>query len=273
MLLRIGHIRYANCTPIFNALVEMFPEYGPCLVDGVPAELNRMLLGGAVDLCPSSSICYAQSPDKLIILPELSISSIGAVQSVLLFSRKRIEDLGGNEVLLSAESATSVNLLKILLKQKYQCECSYRVTVSGASALTDGTQALLLIGDAALRASFAPGEFNVYDLGELWFNWTGLPFVFALWLADRQICVREQRTMRLLAERFVMAKECALASLEQIAELANETSWMGRERLLSYWKVLSYDLTESHMEGLRLFYRCAAEQGLIEKEPTLELLV
>src|ERR1039457_539517 len=153
-MLQIGRITYANCTPIFHALNELYPAEAHCYhyVGGVPFLLNSLLSSGSIDVCPSSSISFSVHPDKYLIIPELSISSCGPVQSVMLFSSLPIEDLDGKTVLLSSESATSVNLLKILLKKRYGCTSTFRVTgESSLSAIRD-VPALLLIGDSALRA-------------------------------------------------------------------------------------------------------------------------
>lgn len=271
-MLRIGHIKYANCTPIFNAMHEMFPSGDYEYVSGVPAHLNAMLSSGEIDICPSSSIAFSMSPDKLMILPDLSISSFGPVQSVLLFSTLPIEELNGRNVLLSAESATSVNLLKILLKKRYGCDCSFEVTSQSGLECLDYAPALLLIGDAALRAAQSESGIHIYDLGELWYDWTGTPFVFALWLVSRSAYEKQSEQLRLLARQFCLAKKHAMANLECIVDKAAELAWMGRERLLEYWKVLSYDLTDSHVNGLQLFFKYAAELGLIASAPELVFL-
>src|SRR6185369_136927 len=137
-MLRIGRIEYANCTPIFHSLNELSPAGSYNYIGGVPARLNAMLAAGDIDVCPSSSIAYALHPERYLIIPDLSISSRGPVQSVLLFSNLPIEELDGRDVLLTSESDTSVNLLKILLKLRYDCSCSYRVTNNGlAGALKE----------------------------------------------------------------------------------------------------------------------------------------
>src|SRR5512133_1778076 len=110
-MLRIGRIEYANCTPIFRALLQNKPCADYQLVGGVPAQLNAMLAAGRIDVCPSSSIEYALHPDRYLILPHLSISCVGAVGSVLLLSQVPLESLNNRKILLSSESATSVNLL------------------------------------------------------------------------------------------------------------------------------------------------------------------
>jgi chorismate dehydratase len=182
-MLRIGQIEYANCTPLFHVLKECFPCSGYEFIPGVPSELNSRLASGLIDVCPCSSIEYARQASKYRILPQLSISSDGPVASVLLFSRCTIEKLQGRTILLSSESATSVNLLRVLMKQRYNSVCRYLVThQTTPDTLYDDSPALLLIGDAALRASLRESDVYIYDLGALWHDWTGLPFVFALWL-------------------------------------------------------------------------------------------
>src|SRR5512136_1386721 len=115
MTLRIGEIEYANCTPIFSVLKKDFDCADYRFIRGVPARLNAMLSREEIDLCPASSFEYGKSADKYYLLPGLSISSVGAVKSVLLFSRLPIGELDHQAIGLTAESDTSVNLLKIIM--------------------------------------------------------------------------------------------------------------------------------------------------------------
>jgi chorismate dehydratase len=272
-MLRIGRIAYANCTPIFHALLEQCPDADYRYIEGVPAQLTAQLANGDIDVCPSSSIAYARNPERYVIIPEASISSCGPVQSVLLFSTVPIEELDGREVLLTAESASSVNLLKILLKQRYGCHCTFRVTDHALRAALREAPAVLLIGDTALRELRAASGVEVYDLGELWYDWTGTPFVFALWLASRKAFHTHADELRRLAGQLSHAKAYALANLGRIADVSPDAAWMGRERLLRYWRSnLSYDLSSEHCEGLKRFFRLAAGMGLIEQAPDLVFL-
>ena len=271
-MLTIGRIDYANVTPLFHALREHFPCAGYRFACGVPAELNALLAAGKIDVCPSSSIEYAIRSERYLILPDLSISSIGPVASVLLFSRVPIEELDGREILLSAESATSVNLLKILMRKRFNSTCRYAVSSGPPAEALCSAPALLLIGDAALRSSMAVAGTGVriYDLGSLWYEWTRLPFVFALWFCTRIAATERCHEVRKLAEQLVRAKGFAAMERELIADLSPEAAWMGREGLVNYWRDnISYELGKAHMEGLRLFYRYAAELELIAKAPEL----
>ncbi len=270
-MLRIGQIEYANCTPLYYLLKEQFDcgEYE--FVSGVPAALNALLADGQIDVCPSSSVEYAFHSESYRILPQLSISSNGPVASVLLFSRVPIEDLDGQSIQLSSESATSVNLLKILMAQRYNCSCSYAVNSQNIVAALESSPALLLIGDAALRTAMVETGLRVYDLGKIWRDWTGLPFVFALWLCRNE--VTGDPHLIELSRRLIQAKLLAPLHHERILNHASEASWMPGERLLEYWRDnISYDLDEKNIFGLMTFFQKCYELGLIRSLPVLNFI-
>jgi len=270
---RIRRIAYANCSPFFHELQKQASCEEYRFIGGVPSRLNALLAAGEIDVCPSSSIEYALHPDRYLILPDLSISSIGAVASVLLFSRIPLEELTGHTVLLSSESATSVNLLRILLKKRFGCSCSFTVSGQPLDSALREAPAMLLIGDAALRASLSESGLLVYDLGALWHDWTGLPFVFALWFCGQQVAKERHAEVVSLASKLIVSKKRACAELEAIAQSSTEAQWMGRERLVAYWREnISYDLENRHLEGLTLFYRYCVELGLLTAEPALHFL-
>ncbi len=267
-MLRIGQIEYANCTPIYHLLRELFSCSECEFINGVPTELNKLLQQGLIDVCPSSSIEYALHHEKYRILPELSISSDGPVASVLLFSKVPIEELDGRQILLSSESATSVNLLKILMAQRYKLCCRYAVTSQPFPEVLGDSPAVLLIGDTALRASLSGSGLFSYDLGTLWRDWTGLPFVFALWLCRCEAA--ERADLLRLASTLVRARKLLPDHYEEIAGLSPEVDWMGPDRLLSYWRDnIRYDLDQSKISGLKLFYEKCFESGLIAAVPVL----
>jgi len=270
-MLRIGEINYLNCTPLFTSLRADFQDRGYTFVTGHPSELNAQLRGGDLDVCPSSSIEYAQNPDLYLILPELSISSQGPVRSVLLFSKLPIDSLNGVSIGLTGESETSVILLKILLSLKFSFANSYYKVDEIGQSSTSGHDALLLIGDRALIEASKKSAGHVYDLGELWHEFTGLPFVFALWLLREDALNRSPEAVQLFHERLVFAKEKAFRNLAEIAATLKQNVWTNTSFLIKYWNMISYDLTREHIEGLKLFYRYAAECGFIEFEPQLRL--
>ena len=271
-MLRIGEISYLNCTPIFSVLKSKFRDDRYTFVSGTPAVLNDMLRRGDIDVCPSSSIEYARNHDAYVILPDLSISAEGPVKSVLLFAKRPIEELDGATVHLTSESETSVALIKILLSRMYSFQNTFCRAESGCVTLQEQCDALLLIGDAALKASGASRGCHVYDLGELWFQFTGLPFVFALWLLRRDALVHDSAAVKLLHERLVAAKLIAIDNYAQIADSLEKKVWTSSKFLTDYWQTISYDLTSRHIEGLRLFYTYAAGLSLTSCPPPVKLL-
>jgi len=272
MTLRIGQIEYANCTPLFTALKNNFNCTDYHFISGVPAQLNAMLSRGEIDLCPASSFEYGKSPEKYYLLPGLSISSIGAVKSVLLFSRLPIELLDNHAVGLTAESDTSVNLLKIVLAKRYGLVNEFRRTTLPLQEALRTFSALLLIGNAALKAATHARGLYVYDLGELWKEMTGLPFVFALWIVTREAAELKSLEVRELASQLLDAKRLAYGSYEEIAAGCRDMEWIGCDTLVDYWRTISYDLTPEHIAGVRQFFMLAEELKLLSVAPELRMI-
>jgi len=271
-MLTVGQIEYANCTPLFTALKAHFPCSRYRFVGGHPAELNVMLRRGEIDVCPSSSIEYAKNPGSYLLLPDISISSVGPVKSVLLFSRLPIERLNNKTIGLTTESDTSVNLLRILLARNFCFQNRFERTTLALPDALEQFSALLLIGDAALREGMKRRGCHVYDLGELWYEFTGLPFVFALWIATREAAERKGEEMKLLSRELLAAKRIAYDSYAAIAAASREREWIEQESLVAYWRTISYDLTPRHLEGVSTFFRFACELGLLQEEPEIRLL-
>lgn len=271
MKLRIGEIKYANCYPLFAVLKSVFDCTGYRFIQGVPADLNKKLSAGKIDVSPSSSIEYAKSFQKYVILPDLSISAIGAVQSVLLFSRIPIFDLNGQKVALTKESDTSVALLRIILNKFYGFHNPFIRSPDPLKKTLVSSPAMLLIGDSALKEAAARPELFVYDLGALWYRFTSLPFVFALWILRREVVENYPREVAGLVSDLHAAKNSSRESLDSLANKSGYTGWMSRDQLVNYWRNISYDLSSSHLESLRRFYSYAADMGILECEPEITI--
>lgn len=271
MTLRVGHIAYANCAPFFQHLRDCGCTAE--IVPGVPAQLNHRLATGEIDLAPSSSFEYARGWRDYCLLPGLCIGSRGPVQSVLLFAAAPLEQLQG-EIVVTAESATSVNLLQVLLKEYLG---DPRVTLVGESgpveAVITGGGAALLIGDRALRAAKAPPVgCRIYDLGELWWQSTGLPFVFALWIVRRAVAHRQSAALRTVQQQLGASLDRALSDLPALAAAAREREWMGEGALVAYWRSMTYRLDDEHRAGLEHFFALCLRHGLLTEEPELYFL-
>jgi chorismate dehydratase len=93
----------------------------------------------------------------------------------------------------------------------------------------------------------------IYDLGELWDRQTGLPFVYALWVIRKKSLSEKDELIKRLSSDLVKAKKYASENRRLIARDAPQRKWIGEEELVNYWKTISYDFTEKHVEGLNLF--------------------
>jgi chorismate dehydratase len=260
---RIGRIPYANLFPIFHALQEISAGRPYEFVEGVPSAVNRLLRNGDIQISPSSSIEYLRHEDEYGLLEGHSISSMGPIKSILLFSRRPIESLNGLTILVSSQSETSVALLNVILKKFYNFNCA----LSSASVpLAEGMKshdAYLLIGDEALREARARSKSLVYDLGDIWYRRTALPFVFALWMARNDFRSQEPLRFEEFRKDLDAAKIRALKNLRGIARESSLLTVMSEGEIVSYWQGISYDFEDEHRKGLELFKKYAAELNLL----------
>jgi chorismate dehydratase len=266
--LRVGKIPYANLFPIFYMLERECDCSGYEFIEGAPSTLNHMLRMGEIDVSPSSSIEYLRYDNGYAIVENHSISSRGPVGSIILLSKKPIEELNGLTVLTSSQSETSVALLDIIFKKFYGIRCSLKSVDIGyqLSAISyQLSEAYLLIGDDALKAvkGFSSRLFYIYDLGDLWHKNTGLPFTFALWIYRKDCCKEKAELLKRFKSDLNKAKKLALENFKIIAPEPPLKGIMTENELISYWKQISYDFGDEHKKGLELFRKYSEELGLI----------
>src|SRR3954464_911866 len=195
--MRIGRIPYINCYPVYGAVDRGLVPLDGEIVDGGPSALNAQMANGTLDVSVISAVEYARDSTRYLLLPDLAISCDGPVRSVVLFSTRPASELHGRRVLVSRSSMTSVALLELLFEHVWGAKPAFVPADAEISDVgrfgDDDHDARLVIGDAApllwsrLRARDAPaaGYHYAYDLGAEWKHWTGLPFVFAVWVAQR----------------------------------------------------------------------------------------
>ena len=267
MTLRIGRIAYLNVAPYFHYLHKK--GFAGEIVAGVPSELNSMLAEGIIDACPSSSFEYGLHANDYYLLPGHSISSIGPVHSVLLFTPGPLNILSGGEVAITGESATSINLLKILLKEFCGIsDVTFKVPRRKVEAYLNEGQSSLLIGDRALSAAKnCPEGVQIVDLGALWYHFTGLPFVFALWILRRKAVEQLPGEIDRLAAQLRGARHHAFMNLTDMAEQLSACTEFTPRQLEEYWRGMSYDLTDGHLEGLHLYFTLCKKHGLLKQVP------
>ncbi len=271
--IRLGRIGYLNVLPLHHPLETGILTGNFEVVAGSPAELNSLMDQGLLDLSGCSSIEYARRPDKYLLVPNLAIGSRGPVQSVLLLCRTRPEDLDGKTVLVSAATHTSAALLNLLLAQQLGVRPRYQ-TGDASSVLASGQrpEAILCIGDEALSLRQHPDYPGRMDLGEAWRQWTGLPFIFGVWIARRGAVARRRDEILAGARLLLAAKAWGQAHMAEIAALAAGRGALDEAGMRSYFEGLVYDLGAEELAGLTLFYKKLAAAGVIPSIPELEFL-
>ncbi|MGE5188935.1 MAG: menaquinone biosynthetic enzyme MqnA/MqnD family protein [Gemmatimonadota bacterium] len=270
--LRVGKIPYANLYPIYRALEKRFPAENVRFVPGHPADLNRRLRAGRLDISPSSSIEYARRPERYLLCPDIAIAARAKVMSVVLLSRAPVKSLSDEPIAVTGASDTSVVLLEILLREFAGRRNRLVRTGLGPRDALRRHPAFLAIGDQAIRASLSGAAPRVTDLGAWWRRETGTPFVFALWIATRAAARDRGEGLRRFGRSLLLAKAAARAAMDgRLGGILDGPAWIPRDFLEEYWRNLSYDLGPAE-EGLRLFFRLAAKIGRIPAAPPLRFL-
>jgi chorismate dehydratase len=264
--MKIGRIPYINCYPVYGAIDRGVVKLGAELVDGVPTDLNRRMAAGALDISVVSAVEYARDAERYLLLPDLAISCDGPVRSVMLFSKRPAGELASRNVVVSRSSMTSVALLELLFENVWRSKPRF---VPGDAEVSDvvadnstDADARLVIGDAALVLASNHRERYpyVYDLGQMWKDWTGQPFVFAVWVAQRSTDVKKA----LLAHAGLIAsRNWGLGHLPQLAQQAHQATGVDLKVCGEYLSGLDYGLSYPHLAGLTEFYRRLVERGRI----------
>lgn len=280
MTVRMGHIRFLNCYPMYCGLEQRghLDEEGPGpgrpafeLVPGVPTELNRWLVGGEIDLGLISSIAYARNFRRLVISRRVSISSFGAVDSIQLVTRKPLEDI--HSVALTTQSATSVALLKTMFKLRFRQEVAYGDLLGTVAQALEEYDAALVIGDQGLEALYFPEPGTTcHDLGAMWMDWTRLPMVYAVWAAREDFARTNGAELVEVEQELIECRDYGRDHLPDVVESALGQYRFNRENLMRYFALLYYGFRDEYQKGLRRFYELAYEAGELEEMPELRFI-
>ena len=266
-MLKLRHIIYSNCFPPHAGIITGNVKFPFTLVEGIPTELNRLLFEGKVDVSPSSSIEYAVNSGRYLLLPDFSITSRKRVRSIILESRVPLAELDKKTVALTTASATSVVLLRILLELQTGVNPDFILYEQGNEDPADRADAVLTIGDLAIKKAATTKYPHIYDLGELWHEFTGLPFVFALWQVNYKKNIDKE--LRVLYDILRESRAYGLSHLRDLADASAKSLGIPARTLMEYWKSFSYSLGAEEKKGLLSFYTYAAELGVIDAVPAL----
>lgn len=270
-MLRVGQILYTNVLPVYFYLDQSRFEDRVSFIRQVPAQLNQAMARGEIDLGPISSFSYAEHASHYVALADLSVSAKGEVGSLFLFSKKPIEQLNGARIALTSTSATTVNLLKIILAKFYEYEVSYVTQDPVLPQMLKEADAALLIGDDAIRAKRETTGLHVYDLGELWYRFTGYSMTFALWAVRKEVIAEHGDLLAQVHESFLASKEKTRQNTGPLIDYVHAHFGGEKEEWIRYFQGLQHDFGDEQRIGLAYYFRCAAELGLLPAAATVDL--
>lgn len=248
-LLRLSAVSYLNTKPFIYGIYRSPLAEEISLSLDIPSVCARKLLSGEADLALTPVAIIPELPQAHLI-SDYCIGSTGAVQTVCIFSEKPLHEV--KRLFLDFHSRTSVRLAQWLCREYWQLEPEYLPAAEGFEMQIRDDTAGLVIGDRAI--GLAQRFPYVYDLGEAWTAWTGLPFVFAAWVSVRPLPPD-------LVRRFNEALELGLAHLPELTHIL-PTMPPGFDLEAYYRENISYELDEAKWTALNRFLtHLAGEKG------------
>ncbi len=266
---RVGRIEFVNCFPLYHHFERELEArgVGAAIVEGYPAALNELLEDGAIDVTVSSSIAFARNADQQILLPQVSISSYGAVDSIQLFARTPPAQI--RRVALTEKSATSICLLKVLCRE-WGIAPEFAPREGPLSEVLEDFDALLLIGDEALHLLRVEAYPHHFDLGAEWKSVTGLPMVYAVCAARRDFVEARPEAAAAVGDALLASRDACAAAPAVAAAAAAQIYDFSQRYLMDYFDKLKFGFTREYRAGLQEFYRRAAAIGELGRVPDIE---
>lgn len=247
----MGAVSYLNSLPLIMGLDQCLSK--PLVLD-VPGKLFAKLDAGRLDvaLCPVVDLITS---DDYALVPCGGIGCAGPTLTVRLFSRLPIDKV--DTVWADTDSHTSVALLKVLWRERFKRSLDVLPFDADTDPL-DQVSAVLLIGDKVVTDAPVQSVFEYeLDLGQAWHEWTGLPFVFAVWVCRKDAA---------LGDLPLMMHECLNANLADVVNLAEthapDRGWPVELAIRYLSQVLEYRITDASLAGIEHFAKIGGQLGL-----------
>lgn len=251
-VVRLGAVEYLNTKPLVYGL-DRNPRFA--IRYDVPSRCAALLHEGAVDLGLIPSIEYLRGPEAYWIVPGLAITSRGPVASVAMYTRRDPTDI--RTIAMDTSSRTSVALVTVILSRVFGVRPRPTPSSPDLDQMLAGADAALIIGDNALLLDHQSAGATKVDLGEVWTGSTGLPFVYAFWTGREGAVTAAD----------VGAMQQALAEGERRPDEIGRTYFSDPARQAIAARYLrdniKYRFGADERAGVELFYRYAAELGLV----------
>ena len=270
--LRLGKIKYANVAPVYHVFDEKGIPAWLEIVEQDPATLNDLMTKGALDVSPVSSVAYAQNCDKWDLLPGLCLSCHGRVMSVILALRTSLESLDNAPLYICKESTTSVQLLKLIMERE-KLSPEYRSwDPSLANSLPGDGMGALLIGDTALHWIYNMHSPLFIDMGEYWYSWTGLPFVFAVWATRKNVPDELSPNIKELLSYLNLSLNSFESKIDSVTKPLADRMNLPLKLVQRYFKCLNYRFGQREAEGMESFFDLLKARGAIGPQIRISFL-
>lgn len=244
--LKISAVSYLNTFPFVFGLEQSGLLKNSILELDVPSVCAEKLKKGAVDIALIPAGALPDFPQYHFISP-YCIGAVKEVRTVLLLSKVRLQEI--RTIHLDFDSRTSVELVKVLSKNYWKISPGWKNLSPGEAVNPAGYESLVAIGDKTfeIRRYFP----YVYDLAEEWIKFTGLPFVFALWISRTKLAEeitgpfsaalafgveRKAECLEYFRDKLPAYDDCLSYLEENISFVLDEKKWQGLELFLSYLK-------------------------------------
>ena len=256
----VGRIDFVNTAPVYHGIDSGQVTCPGRTVAAPPAELNRLLTRGKIDISAVSSAAYAHTFPRWLLLPDLSITARGAIGSVVLARREKQPLVGRPRIGLTDKSATAQALTRLLLEDARGLQPDYRQVNLDAGIPTD-LDAMLVIGDDALRLPYRETYPHITDLGAAWRAWTGLPMVFGVWAVTRTFAEHHPEATAAVTRALQASRDAGLADLDGAAGRAAHRSGLPAPLCRDYLAPIDYALGPEHVRALEQFFTRLATRG------------
>ena len=260
-MIRLGAVGYLNARPLVYGL-ERVPGFQ--IRDDVPAECARLLHAHDIDVGLIPSIEYLRGPQPYALVPGPAVTSRGPVASVAIYTRREPRDI--RSIAMDSTSRTSVALATIALRREFGVTAEPLPMAPDLEAMLHAADAALIIGDTALFLDHAAMGVEKIDLGQLWTDRTGLPFVYACWTGWPQAVAPDD------AATLQAARDAGIAHVDEIAAGCYPDDAARQSVARRYLRDnIRYFLGGDELEGLRMFYAYARELGLASFDGELRI--
>jgi chorismate dehydratase len=263
-LINLGSVSFLNAKPLTYAIENDLINHEFELIQTPPSELSQKLYNKDIDvgLIPVAELLKRKD---YRVVPEISISSIGKVDSVIVLAKSDLKEL--KTIAVDKRSQSSTALLRIVLEIFYGIKPSYVAKDVDKADMLDGVDGAMLIGDSGLRQCYsAENPYKVYDLGEIWTNETGLPFVYAVFAVNKNVILGDN------LNALIESKKYGLGIVDQISEIESNKLGIDYEICLKYLSDrIKYELGDEEIKGIIKYSELLSELGQAEQISKLDI--